>query len=104
MAADVAKVFRIPGTVPFGDLLKQPPFAAWLSTRLEVVGSIAGGSAVIELTLRNPSKTSESIAVELPDTDDDAKAEVLALRVIAERIEHDEARPVDISISVPVGA
>ena len=33
-----------------------------------------------------------------------AKAEVLALRVIAERIEHDEARPVDISISVPVGA
>jgi predicted RNase H-like HicB family nuclease len=29
-----------------------------------------------------------------------AKAQVLALRVLAERIEHGEARPVDISISV----
>ncbi len=29
-----------------------------------------------------------------------ARAEVLALRVVAERIEHGEARPVDISISV----
>ncbi|GIL05380.1 type II toxin-antitoxin system HicB family antitoxin [Betaproteobacteria bacterium PRO7] len=29
-----------------------------------------------------------------------AKARVLALRVLAERIEHGEARPVDISISV----
>jgi predicted RNase H-like HicB family nuclease len=33
-----------------------------------------------------------------------ARAEVLALRVVAERIEHGEARPIDISISVPVGA
>jgi len=32
-----------------------------------------------------------------------ARAEVLALRVIAERIEHGEARPVDIGISVAVG-
>ena len=29
------------------------------------------------------------------------KAQVLALRVLAERLEHGEARPVDISISVP---
>jgi len=28
-----------------------------------------------------------------------AKAEVLALRVLAERLEHGEARPVDISIT-----
>jgi predicted RNase H-like HicB family nuclease len=32
-----------------------------------------------------------------------ARAEVLALRVVAERIEHGEARPVDISISIPAG-
>ena len=29
-----------------------------------------------------------------------SKAQVLALRVLAERLEHGEARPVDISISV----
>jgi predicted RNase H-like HicB family nuclease len=29
-----------------------------------------------------------------------AKAQVLALRVLADRLEHGEARPVDISISV----
>ncbi len=29
-----------------------------------------------------------------------AKAQVLALRVLAERLEHGEARPADISISV----
>ena len=29
-----------------------------------------------------------------------AKAQILALRVLAERLEHAEARPVDISISV----
>jgi predicted RNase H-like HicB family nuclease len=33
-----------------------------------------------------------------------ARAEVLALRVVAERIERGEARPADTSISVPVGA
>lgn len=33
-----------------------------------------------------------------------AKAEVLALRVLAERIEHAEARPTDISISLPAAA
>lgn len=30
-----------------------------------------------------------------------SKAQVLALRVLAERLEHGEARPVDISMSVP---
>lgn len=40
------------------------------------------------------------------DTADEAiaKAEVLALRVLAERLEHGEARPVDIRISVPAAA
>ena len=33
-----------------------------------------------------------------------AKAEVIALRVLAERIEHGEARPVEISISLPLSA
>lgn len=32
------------------------------------------------------------------------KAEALALRVLAERLEHGEVRPIDISISVPAGA
>ena len=30
-----------------------------------------------------------------------SKAQVLALRVLAERIEHGEARPIDINMSVP---
>lgn len=33
-----------------------------------------------------------------------AKAEVLALRVLAERLEHGEARPLSISISLPAVA
>jgi len=33
-----------------------------------------------------------------------AKAEVLALRVLAERLEHGEVRPVDITITVPAAA
>ncbi|MFN9478967.1 MAG: type II toxin-antitoxin system HicB family antitoxin [Betaproteobacteria bacterium] len=33
-----------------------------------------------------------------------AKAEVLALRAIAERIEHGEAKPVEINISLPLAA
>ncbi|MFP5357793.1 MAG: type II toxin-antitoxin system HicB family antitoxin [Gammaproteobacteria bacterium] len=33
-----------------------------------------------------------------------AKAEALALRVIAEQLEHGEARPVDIRISLPDAA
>jgi predicted RNase H-like HicB family nuclease len=33
-----------------------------------------------------------------------AKAEILALRTVAERLEHGESRPVDIRISVPLAA
>jgi len=33
-----------------------------------------------------------------------AKAEVLALRVLAEQLEHGEAKPSDISISLPAAA
>ncbi|MGO9443873.1 MAG: type II toxin-antitoxin system HicB family antitoxin [Thiobacillaceae bacterium] len=33
-----------------------------------------------------------------------AKGEVLALRVIAERLEHGESKPVDISMSIPMDA
>jgi predicted RNase H-like HicB family nuclease len=33
-----------------------------------------------------------------------AKAEVLALRVLAERLEHGEAGPTDITISIPAAA
>jgi predicted RNase H-like HicB family nuclease len=32
-----------------------------------------------------------------------ARAEILALRVQAERLEHGEAKPVEISISLPAG-
>lgn len=33
-----------------------------------------------------------------------ARAEVLALRVLAEQLEHGEARPLDINISIPAAA
>lgn len=33
-----------------------------------------------------------------------AKAQVLALRVLAERLEHGEARPVEINMSLPAAA
>ena len=33
-----------------------------------------------------------------------ARAEVLALRVLAERLEHGEAQPIEISISLPAAA
>lgn len=33
-----------------------------------------------------------------------AKAEVLALRVLADRLEHGESKPLDISISLPAAA
>jgi predicted RNase H-like HicB family nuclease len=32
------------------------------------------------------------------------KAEVLALRVLAERLEHGESKPIDISLSIPAAA
>ena len=33
-----------------------------------------------------------------------SKAEVLALRVIADRLEHNESRPLAINISIPIAA
>jgi predicted RNase H-like HicB family nuclease len=33
-----------------------------------------------------------------------SRAEILALRVIADRLEHGESEPVSISLSLPVGA
>jgi predicted RNase H-like HicB family nuclease len=33
-----------------------------------------------------------------------ARAEVLALRAMAERLEHGESRPIEISISLPIAA
>ena len=33
-----------------------------------------------------------------------AKAEVLALRAMAERLEHSESRPVEINITLPIAA
>jgi predicted RNase H-like HicB family nuclease len=33
-----------------------------------------------------------------------ARAEILALRVLAERLEHGESRPVEINISLPAAA
>ena len=33
-----------------------------------------------------------------------AKAEILALRAMAERLEHSESRPVEINISLPLAA
>ncbi|OHC63161.1 MAG: hypothetical protein A2040_00855 [Rhodocyclales bacterium GWA2_65_19] len=33
-----------------------------------------------------------------------AKAEVLALRAMAERLEHSESRPIEINISLPLAA
>lgn len=79
--ADLAKLFRIPGTFPIGELLKRPPFVAWLSIRLDVSGAIAGGWAVIELTYREPlvGKRRERIALDLGDTADAEKTELLAL-------------------------
>ena len=42
----------------------------------------------------NPSYVLEAVS----------KAEVLALRVIAERLEHSESRPFSINLSIPIAA
>lgn len=55
----------------------------WLSEVPELPGVLAYGSTAAEAM---------------------AKAEVLALRVIAERLEHGEARALDIKISLPAAA
>ena len=55
----------------------------WIAEVAELPGALAYGSSADEAM---------------------AKAEVLALRVLAERLEHGEARPFSINISVPAAA
>lgn len=55
----------------------------WLAEVVQLPGALAYGSSANEAM---------------------AKAEALALRVLAERLEHGEARPIDISISLPAAA
>ena len=55
----------------------------WLAEVLELPGALAYGNSQDEAT---------------------GKAEVLALRVLAEQLEHSEFRPVAINISLPAAA
>jgi predicted RNase H-like HicB family nuclease len=55
----------------------------WLAEVVELPGALAYGSSANEAM---------------------AKAEVLALRVLAERLENGEVRPIEISISLPAAA
>jgi Uncharacterized conserved protein len=63
--------------------IEQEPDGRWLAEVPELPGVLAYGASLEEAT---------------------AKAEVLALRVLAEQLEHGEARPLDIRISVPAAA
>lgn len=62
---------------------EQESDGRWLAEVLELPGVLAYGA------------TSEEAV---------SKAEVLALRVIAERLEHNESRPFPINISIPLAA
>lgn len=62
---------------------EQEADGRWLAEVLELPGVLAYGMTALEAV---------------------SKAEVLALRVIAERLEHGESRPIPISISIPVAA
>ena len=55
----------------------------WLAEVFELPGTLAYGNSADEAM---------------------AKAEVLALRVLAERIEHGEARPIEINFLLPAAA
>ena len=55
----------------------------WLAEVVELPGAMAYGNSADEAM---------------------AKAEVLALRVLAERIEHGEARPMEINFALPAAA
>lgn len=55
----------------------------WLAEVAELPGALAYGSSANEAM---------------------AKAEVLALRALAERLEHGEVRPIEIKISLPAAA
>lgn len=62
---------------------EQEDDGRWLAEVLELPGALAYGSTQDEAM---------------------AKAEVLALRVLAERLEHGEVRPIAINISLPAAA
>jgi predicted RNase H-like HicB family nuclease len=62
---------------------EQESDGRWLAEVMELPGVLAYGATSLEAV---------------------SKAEVLALRVIAERLEHDESRPFPISISLPIAA
>jgi len=62
---------------------EQEDDGRWLAEVLELPGVLAYGASKDEAIV---------------------KAETLALRVIAERLEHGEAKPTDISIALPAAA
>lgn len=62
---------------------EQESDGRWLAEVIELPGVLAYGATALEAV---------------------SKAEVLALRVIAERLEHNESRPLPINISLPIAA
>lgn len=62
---------------------EQETDGRWIAEVIELPGVLAYGATSLEAV---------------------SKAEVLALRVIAERLENSESRPVDINISIPIAA
>ena len=62
---------------------EQESAARWLAEVPELPGVLAYGATSLEAM---------------------SKVEVLALRVIADRLEHNESRPFSINISIPVAA
>jgi predicted RNase H-like HicB family nuclease len=62
---------------------EQESDGRWLAEVIELPGVMAYGATSTEAV---------------------SKAEVLALRVIAERLEHNESRPLSINISIPIAA
>lgn len=62
---------------------EQEPDGRWLAEVMELPGVLAYGTTSLEAV---------------------SKAEVLALRVIAERLEHSESRSFSINISIPIAA
>lgn len=63
--------------------IEQEPDGRWLAKVMELPGVLAYGATSLEAV---------------------SKAEVLALRIIAERLEHNESRPFSINISLPIAA
>jgi predicted RNase H-like HicB family nuclease len=71
---------NIGGPMNYSNEYEREEDGRWLAEVSELPGVVAYGSTAEEAQ---------------------ARAQVLALRVLAERLEHGEARPVDITISVP---